>query len=330
MATRRPRRQTFTTAIRNLGFNDVNSSSSDELSSSSTDRDDENTTAQSSNHDWHFTTTSKNDHRPTLLPELTVRTGVNPLCPESPDDNLLKRKTLLMCIVRPTPSEILPVTACANQITCLCKAQQHIVCNDKLMNDQKLLGKRQFIFSILLQSQKIEIYAKIERKQNLYKPNFLLRYNANIVQVWTCWMSHYIAMMSTGNHMVRVCKILHLIHHIMHGNFWAVQRHFGGSRLHDRKNPTLDMSRRNQKTSTHGGRPRSVITADAVQRNFNEITQRDPSKVLPREGNARPSNRYRVFYSQKNVRKQTLYQCLTCDGEPGLCETPCFNIFHRK
>ena len=94
MAARRPRRQAFTTAVRNLGFEDIssaNDSDSEELSSASSIDSDEEITereTQASNHDWHFTT-CQNDCRPTPLPEFTGCTGVNPSiqCPETPDDN---------------------------------------------------------------------------------------------------------------------------------------------------------------------------------------------------------------------------------------------------
>lgn len=94
MAARRPCRQAFTTAVRNLGFDDISSTNdgdSEELSSSSSIDSDEEITereTQASNHDWHFTT-CHNDWRPTPLPEFTWCTGLNPSiqCPDAPDDN---------------------------------------------------------------------------------------------------------------------------------------------------------------------------------------------------------------------------------------------------
>ena len=249
---------------------------------------------------------------------------------------LLKRKTLMTCTVRPRrgPPEILlslqvPIKshAYARHKNTLCVK----------MVDQKSSGKKTVYLldtSSVAESTSVTRKIKGNREETVEKPCLVLRYNANMggVDLLDASLHHYDVNRKSYSWFVKYG--LHLIH-IMHRNSWSVYRHSGGTLTY--LDYTIATIRHwitqggVGRQGAQGGRPRSSITGDPVQtRSLQSNLHHYPSKILPREGNPRPSKRCRVCYSEKNVRKQTVYQCVACDGNPGLCATPCFEIFHRK
>ena len=172
---------------------------------------------------------------------------------------------------------------------------------------------------------------KGNREETVQKPSLVLRYNSNMggVDLLDASLHHYDV--NRKSYTWHVKYGLHLIH-IMHRNSWIVYRHSGGTFTYLDFTIATILHWISQggvgRQSVQGGRPRSTITTDTIERNPQPAHY--PSKIPPREGNPRPSKRCRVCYSERNVRKQTVYQCVACAGEPGLCATPCFEIFHQK
>ena len=64
-------------------------------------------------------------------------------------------------------------------------------------------------------------------------------------------------------------------------------------------------------------------------RNVSSNSTHFPSKFPPRGNNVHPTKRCRVCYSNGRIKKTTVY-CETCPGNPGLCMTPCFEMYHTK
>lgn len=82
--------------------------------------------------------------------------------------------------------------------------------------------------------------------------------------------------------------------------------------------------------STGAGRSRVSYQNDAIQ-NQQRISHAPvnhlPQRLIPRPNRPRPSKRCRQCWRQQ-LRKETVFFCPACEGEPGLCVGACFATWH--
>ena len=76
------------------------------------------------------------------------------------------------------------------------------------------------------------------------------------------------------------------------------------------------------------GRPRQVPRPN-ISRPLEESPgpQHRLERIPPKEGEPRPHKRCRVCY-REGRRKETVFRCADCPGQPGLCAAPCFSKYH--
>ena len=69
------------------------------------------------------------------------------------------------------------------------------------------------------------------------------------------------------------------------------------------------------------------ITIDAPQLFDRLKGHHFPSEISPTEKKVKPLKRSIVCYS-KEIRKESRYHCNNCVQKPGLCQAPCFMLYH--
>lgn len=64
--------------------------------------------------------------------------------------------------------------------------------------------------------------------------------------------------------------------------------------------------------------------------NKRQVAKHIPTKIKTNDtGSRRPRKRCRVC-SENKLRKDTVWECQACQDKPGLCNDPCFSLFHKN
>jgi len=198
--------------------------------------------------------------------------------------------------------------------------------------DQKSSGKKTvYLMDTFAAAEDVEVSRIVKggHHETVKKSRSVLNYNAHMggVDRLDAALHHYDINRKNYTWFVKYC--LHLIQ-IMHYNSWILYR------KNDGKMNYLDycMKSVNRLVLQTGigrnpvGRPRLVPRST----NNRCLEERNPQhkleRIPAREGEPRPHKRCRVCY-QAGKRKETVFRCADCPGQPGLCAAPCFSKYHE-
>ena len=194
--------------------------------------------------------------------------------------------------------------------------------------DRKSSGRKEIYLLDTSSTAEGEDHRRIVRggqEDIVHRPTVICKYNANMggVDQKDAFITPYDATRKSYKWCVKYG--IHLFQ-ILHHNLWVIYRKCGGQKAYlSYLESTINLWVR----STGEGRSRYSTTRSSIQGEVSATLPQHRLERLPPKPNQRhPAKKCRVCSKDKK-RKGTVFVCIGCPGEPGLCIGQCFRRFHE-